>query len=98
FVAPTGVGVDTEPVTLDVPTSFAASAGDEAEVGAYGQDDFAPNDTWESLPDYPQVAMDNRMVNLDGTYYSLGGTTGSAAFANVYRYDAGSWQAAAPLP
>ncbi|WP_238154378.1 S8 family serine peptidase [Ornithinimicrobium sufpigmenti] len=100
FTAPAGAGVDVEPTTLDVPTSFAAFADDEAEVGTSAEGDFAPSDTWESLPDYPRITMDNRVVNVDGDHYVLGGTTGTAAFADVNRLDAETqtWQAVAPMP
>ncbi|WP_238348463.1 cell wall-binding repeat-containing protein [Ornithinimicrobium pratense] len=100
YTAPAAQGADLEPVLLDVPTSFAAFADDEAAVGTLDEGVLAPNDTWESLPNYPRVVMDNRMVNLEGEAYVLGGTTGTAAFADVNRFDADTqtWQAAAPLP
>jgi len=88
-----------EVVRLDVDTSLAAGA---SGMGAQGTKDPArvAADPWTPLGNYPRVAMDNRVVNLDGTWYTLGGTTGTAAFADVNRYDpvAMAWTAAAPLP
>lgn len=86
-------------VSVRTETSLAAAA---SGMGRAGAPDLvrAPSQAWETLPNYPRVAMDNRVVNLDGDWYTLGGTTGSAAFADVHRYDAvgQGWTAVAPLP
>src|SRR5690606_8022469 len=73
--------------SVKVDTSFAAAA---TGMSAAGAPDLLrqPSEAWEPLPNYPRVVMDNRVVNLDGDWYSLGGTTGSASFADVNRYDA----------
>ncbi|MFK5583852.1 S8 family serine peptidase [Serinicoccus sp. LYQ131] len=89
-----------EVITLDVETSL--SAGQSGMFGSTGAADpvRVAADPWTPLGNYPRVTMDNRVVNLDGDWYTLGGTTGSAAFADVNRYDAAGmeWVAAAPLP
>ncbi|WP_130013772.1 S8 family serine peptidase [Serinicoccus sediminis] len=89
-----------EVVTLDVETSLAA--GTTGRFGSTGAADpvRVAADPWTPLGNYPRVAMDNRVVNLDGDWYTLGGTTGSAAFADVNRYDpaAMEWVEAAALP
>src|SRR5690606_23908247 len=46
------------------------------------------------------VVMDGRVVNVDGDWYAVGGTNGSASYDTVHRYDAQaqSWVAVASLP
>ncbi|GAA1167480.1 hypothetical protein GCM10009584_05550 [Ornithinimicrobium humiphilum] len=85
--------------SVKVPTSFAAGA---TGMAGFGAPDLvrAPSEAWETLPNYPRVVMDNRVVNLDGDWYSLGGTNGTASFPDSYRYDAAgqTWSSVAPLP
>ncbi|GID32929.1 S8 family serine peptidase [Paractinoplanes brasiliensis] len=57
-------------------------------------------DPWTNIGEYPAVVMDNRVVNLDGKVYSLGGTNGTAAYKTNYVYDpvAQAWRPIADLP
>ncbi len=98
-MGPAAEGEGGEVVSLDVETSLGAAASGMGKAGAADPLRVAA-DPWTPLGNYPRVAMDNRVVNLDGTWYTLGGTTGTAAFADVNRYDAEgmAWTAVAPLP
>ena len=42
---------------------------------------------WEELTPYPVAVLDHRVVNLDGTWYTLGGTDGFEGFTAVRAYD-----------
>lgn len=55
---------------------------------------------WVELTPAPEPVLDNRVVALDGQWYSIGGGDGSAATTAVYRYDnaAMAWTEVAPLP
>jgi subtilisin family serine protease len=84
---------------LNVPTSFAAKAS--AGANAVGAAATAPQAApWTDITDYPANVMDNRVVNLDGKIYSIGGGTGSASTAKNFVYDpvAQTWAAIADLP
>ncbi len=85
--------------SVKTKTSLAAGA---SGMGVSGAPDLVrqASDAWEPLPNYPRVVMDNRVVNVDGDWYSIGGTTGTASFGDVNRYDAQAqtWTAVAPLP
>ncbi len=87
-----------EVVHLDAPTSFAqqgkGAAADRAPAAVPAEE------PWTDLGTYPKVVMDNRVVNLDGTWYSIGGTNGSTTYDTVARYDneAMAWVEVAPLP
>ena len=61
---------------------------------------FAPTAEWEAMANYPTTVMDGRTVNVDGDWYTVGGTSGSAAYATVHRYDTAvqAWVPVAPLP
>jgi subtilisin family serine protease len=84
---------------LDVPTSFAANAsmGAKAVGAAATAPQAAP---WTDITDYPANVMDNRVVNLEGKIYSIGGGTGSASTAKNFVYDpvAQTWSPIADLP
>ncbi|MFC6343999.1 choice-of-anchor J domain-containing protein, partial [Nocardioides hankookensis] len=81
------------PVSLTSTGSGKAAATSAAAAGT--QD--AP---WTDLADYPSAIMDNAVVNVDGTIYSIAGGDGSASTAAVYAYDPESlaWTAKADLP
>ena len=91
-----------EVITIEAETSFAAASSSSGSMAVTGAPEAprAAADPWVALGTYPRVAMDNRVVNVDGAWYTLGGTTGSAAFADVNRYDvtSQSWSAVAPMP
>ena len=81
--------------------SFAAQA--ESRMSARGGDARSeePNaPPWTDIADYPTNVMDNRVVNLEGTIYSVGGGTGSASSDAVYAYDSATlaWDPVASLP
>lgn len=84
---------------LSVPTSFAAKpAPGKAPVPAA---ENGPSDApWTAIASYPNNVMDNRVVNVDGKVYSIGGSDGTTSTANSYVYDpvAQTWTAIAPLP
>ncbi|MEV4265685.1 S8 family serine peptidase [Kribbella sp. NPDC049584] len=83
---------------LAVNTSFARMLSGKTGAGPVAaQPQAAP---WADIADYPATVMDNRVVNLDGKVYSIGGGNGSASTANSYVYDPATlaWTAIAPLP
>ncbi|WP_425553901.1 Kelch repeat-containing protein [Isoptericola hypogeus] len=82
--------------TSDVPVTLAAFA-DPSEDQASAEPTAAP---WTGIANYPQAIMDNRVVTLDGTVYSLGGSSGGRPTASVWMYDPATlaWEQAAPLP
>lgn len=67
-----------------------------AEVTEFGTAD----DGWTALPALEQARVDSRAVNLDGTWYLIGGASDSGAVAETIRYDeeSMSWDAVASLP
>ncbi|MEV1332142.1 S8 family serine peptidase [Micromonospora costi] len=84
---------------LQAATSFAAKASDkssQAAPAAVGPQ-AAP---WTDITDYPANVMDNRVVNLDGKVYSIGGGDGTASTTKNYVYDpvAQTWGQIADLP
>ncbi|RKN21250.1 peptidase S8 [Micromonospora musae] len=83
---------------LKVATSFAAAASGKSSTAATSAGPQA--DPWTNLPAYPANIMDNRVVNLDGKVYSIGGGDGSASTTKNYAYDpiAQAWSAIADLP
>ncbi|AXH96697.1 cell wall-binding repeat-containing protein [Ornithinimicrobium avium] len=87
-----------EVVRLQAPTSFAQQGrGTSADQAPATVPAEAP---WTDLGAFPTVVMDNRVVNLDGTWYSIGGTDGTTTYDTVARYDneAMAWVQVAPLP
>jgi subtilisin family serine protease len=84
---------------LEGPVSFAQHAG-RFDASAEQTNRGVTEDPWTDLSSYPKVLMDGRVVNVDGEWYSIGGGSGSASYADVYRYDNAttSWVAVAPLP
>ncbi|WP_238160755.1 S8 family serine peptidase [Kribbella pratensis] len=83
---------------IAVNTSFARMlSGKTGAAPVAAQPQAAP---WADIADYPATVMDNRVVNLDGKVYSIGGGNGSASTANSYVYDPATlaWTAIAPLP
>lgn len=88
--------------TIKAPTSLAMSPGKD-DKGAKG--DAAPSttaeDPWTPIADLPTTIMDNRVINLDGIVYNIGGTPdGATSTDQVYAYDPAtlSWTEKAPLP
>lgn len=94
--APTGEGAPV--VSLDVPTSFAATGERGEAVEAPANAPAAP--PWEDIAPMPTATLDNEAVTIDGTVYSLGGTDGQASWDDVVAYDveADTWTEVAPLP
>ncbi|MGK5740410.1 S8 family serine peptidase [Micromonospora sp. URMC 103] len=84
---------------LQAATSFAAKASDKSSQAASAAvgPQAAP---WTDIADYPANIMDNRVVNLDGKVYSIGGGDGSASTTKNYAYDpvAQTWSQIADLP
>ncbi|MFD3406109.1 S8 family serine peptidase [Kribbella sp. NPDC058693] len=83
---------------IAVNTSFARMmSGKTGTAPVAAKPQAAP---WADIADYPATVMDNRVVNLDGKVYSIGGGNGSASTANSYVYDPATlaWTAIAPLP
>ncbi len=73
--------------------SMMGSAGEPAARGVAA-------DPWTDLTQLGSVNMDGRAVNLDGTWYLIGGGSGSASYDTVQRYDEAemTWTEVAPLP
>lgn len=88
-----------EVLTVDAPTSFEALATGKAAQGS-PDPAFAPAEEWTPLANYPTVVMDGRVVNVDGEWYSIGGTNGSSSYDTAFRYDAAdqTWSPIASLP
>lgn len=86
-------------IRREVETSFAAAPSSAAMQDI--QAEATPSDEpWVDLAPVSATVMDNRVVSLDGTWYSIGGTDGSASRATVEKYDneAMAWVAVADLP
>ena len=88
--------------TFDAEPSMRALSGAAAAAGepAPKQPAGPAEEPWTDLASYPFGVIDNRVVNLDGTWYTIGGTDGFEGFADVHRYDEASmaWAPVAPLP
>jgi len=84
---------------IEAEVSFAQHSGDKAATAEPGARGVAA-DPWTDLPQLSGVNMDGRAVNLDGTWYLIGGGSGSASYDTVQRYDeAGQvWTEVASLP
>ncbi|GAA0460401.1 hypothetical protein Ade02nite_14670 [Paractinoplanes deccanensis] len=84
---------------LSAPTSFAAKPSGKAVTAAAAADGPLA-EPWTTIAEYPAKIMDNRVVNLDGKVYSIGGTDGSAASKANYVYDPATqaWSPIAELP
>jgi putative cell wall-binding protein len=85
-------------VSRSVDVSFGASAlrDDLAEAASAP----APADEpWTDLTELPVPVTGNRVVNLEGVWYSVGGFT-FGEFPGLYRYDAAAmeWQPLAAIP
>lgn len=91
-----GIGAPLQRIAVN--TSFARMlSGKTGTAPVAAKPQAAP---WADIADYPATVMDNRVVNLDGKVYSIGGGNGSASTANSYAYDPATlaWTAIAPLP
>ena len=87
-------------VEREVDYSVTALSGEPRQES---DDTVAPrpsDEPWTDLTPLPIELLDNRVVNLDGEWYSVGGTDGFESFTNVFRYDAEAleWVAVADLP
>ncbi|HET6479165.1 MAG TPA: S8 family serine peptidase [Actinoplanes sp.] len=62
--------------------------------------DGPQGEPWTNIAEFPSVVMDNRVVNLDGKVYSLGGTNGDTRYKANYVYDPATqaWTSIADLP
>lgn len=86
---------------LKAPTSLAATSSSKAAAGQAPEGAPGTQEApWTDIADYPSAIMDNAVVNLDGTAYSIGGGDGSASTASVFAYDPESlaWTPRADLP
>ncbi|QDO89269.1 S8 family serine peptidase [Ornithinimicrobium ciconiae] len=86
--------------TVEADVSYGAAAERAAAEPAQRQPAGPAEEPWTDLTSYPFEVMDNRVVNLDGEWFTIGGTDGFAGTADVFRYDAPtmSWTAVAGLP
>ncbi|MEV4350612.1 S8 family serine peptidase [Actinoplanes sp. NPDC049596] len=84
---------------LSVATSLAAKPSGKAATATPAADGPLA-EPWTNLAEYPNKVMDNRVVNLDGKVYSIGGTDGSASTRASYVYDPATqaWTPIADLP
>ncbi|WP_202619227.1 S8 family serine peptidase [Ornithinimicrobium cavernae] len=80
-------------VSFAQQSTSSMSTADESDRGAAE----AP---WTDLPQLGSTNMDGRAVSLDGTWYLIGGGSGSASYDTVQRYDAEAmaWTPVASLP
>lgn len=87
----------SELIRNKVDTSLAASGTASSSTPA---NRGVHDDPWTDLADLPSALMDNRLANLDGEWYSIGGSDGTTSFPDVTRYDAAAmeWVAVAPMP
>lgn len=84
---------------LTVATSLASKPSGKA-VTATAAATGPLAEPWTNIAEYPARVMDNRVVNLDGKVYSIGGTDGSTTSKANYVYDPAiqSWAPIADLP
>ncbi|GAA2895496.1 hypothetical protein Acy02nite_25390 [Actinoplanes cyaneus] len=84
---------------LTVATSFASAPSGKAVTAAAAADGPLA-EPWANIAEYPAKVMDNRVVNLDGKVYSIGGTDGSTASKASFVYDPAvqGWAPIADLP
>lgn len=85
---------------LDVPTSFAAHPENRMSTQTHEPGVGVSADPWTDITDYPNNVMDNRVVTVDGTTYSIAGGSGSASTGESFRYDTAtlSWEPIASVP
>src|SRR5690606_923605 len=72
--------------TIETEVSFAQHATDASATADPVQRGVAA-DPWTDLTPLGSVSMDARAVNLDGTWYVIGGGSGATSYADVHRYD-----------
>ncbi|WP_256838456.1 cell wall-binding repeat-containing protein [Ornithinimicrobium faecis] len=80
---------------------YSVSAFAPGQVDSDATTPPRPSDEpWTDLAPLPTQLLDNRVVNLDGEWYSIGGSDGMTSFTNVFRYDAAAleWMPVADLP
>jgi N-acetylneuraminic acid mutarotase len=90
-------GAPVQRLTGDL--SFAAKPNSKMAAAAVAKD--GPQaEPWTNLADYPIAVMDNRVVNLDGKIYSIGGANGDSTYKTNFVYDpvAQAWSPIADLP
>ncbi|MCK0111445.1 cell wall-binding repeat-containing protein [Ornithinimicrobium sp. F0845] len=95
-----GAGAPLRTVEVEASTSALSGAAETAAEPAERQPAGPAEEPWTDLTSLPLPVIDNRAVNLDGEWYSIGGTDGFEGFADVFRYDAESmsWGTVAALP
>ncbi|WP_181311470.1 carboxypeptidase regulatory-like domain-containing protein [Nocardioides campestrisoli] len=84
---------------VKAPVSVAARSRGMSTHGA--QPANGPHEApWTDIADHPSTVMDNRVVHVDGTAYSIAGGDGSASTAKVRAYDPATlaWTEKASLP
>ena len=87
-------------VKRDVDASFSAFAEGARPTESAALPPRTAEEPWTDLAPLPVPLLDNRVVSLDGTWYSIGGTDGFESYPSVFRYDAVAleWMPAADLP
>ncbi|MGH8774165.1 MAG: carboxypeptidase regulatory-like domain-containing protein [Jiangellaceae bacterium] len=90
--------VEVDASLAELSASLAPSRMGTATEGSAAQAPSAP--PWTNLPNLPRTVMENNLVFVDGTVYSLGGSTGSASLAEVYALDVATqaWTRLADMP
>ncbi|MGH3486286.1 MAG: S8 family serine peptidase [Nocardioidaceae bacterium] len=90
----------TKEQRIDAPVSFAAkptsSMNTNQKTPAAGPSE-AP---WTDIADYPANVMDNRVVTLDGSVYSIAGGNGTASTGASWVYNPATlaWEPIADVP
>ena len=85
--------------TVEAEASLSARSG--AAVAPQQRQPAGPaEEPWTDLTSYPLGVMDNRVVAVDGDWYSIGGFSDFGDLDSVFRYDAAAmeWVEVAPLP
>ncbi|WP_328904113.1 carboxypeptidase regulatory-like domain-containing protein [Streptomyces sp. NBC_00441] len=100
--AGTNSGKGAPKTVLPARTSYAGpkSAPTAARKARPAQQQTPAAEPWTPMADYPRPVMDDAVASHGGKVYVIGGSSGSATYADVSVYDTagGSWTAAADLP
>jgi subtilisin family serine protease/N-acetylneuraminic acid mutarotase len=101
----TSPGAEVRRVEL-IGTDVASLAGSSAppilsgRTGNAAPQAVPSEEPWTNIPDLPRSLMDHNVATVDGVVYSFGGSTGTAAVADVYKFDPASmsWTQLANMP
>ena len=85
---------------IDAPVSFAAQAGSRMGTGQKAPSAGPSEAPWTDIADYPANVMDNRVVTLDGSVYSIAGGNGTASTGASWAYSPATlaWEPIADVP